>query len=291
MSDIARALAAGAAALIAAGIEDARAEARLLLAYVSGLTPAQLFNRSERPLDGEAERAFNALISRRSAGEPLSYLTGIREFWSLPFCVTPETLIPRPDTETVVELALDVFSTRPPPAAILDMGTGSGCLLLALLTEYPDAVGTGLDASPGAIAVAQSNAVALGLDGRCRMINGSWSAGLEETFDLIVSNPPYIPGGDIATLARDVRAYEPTSALDGGPDGLDAYRALLPVAMGGLNADGVIVLEIGIGQADAVCEIAAEVGLQVTNRRRDLAGIERALSLHKKSVGITGGNR
>lgn len=291
MSDIARALAAGAAALIAAGVEDARAEARLLLAYVSGLTPAQLFSRSERPLDGEAERTFNALISRRATGEPLAYLTGTREFWSLPFRVTPETLIPRPDTETVVELALDAFSTRHPPAAILDMGTGSGCLLLALLTEFPDAVGTGLDASTGAIAVAQSNAVALGLDGRCRMINGSWSDGLEGTFDLIVSNPPYIPGGDIASLERDVREHEPASALDGGPDGLDAYRELLPVAMGALNADGVIVLEVGIGQADDVSEIAEQVGLQVTNRRRDLADIERALSLHKKSVGITGGNR
>lgn len=290
MSDIAQALTAATATLAAAGIESARAEARLLLAHASSLTPAQLFSRSDSRLDDLVRAELEALLARRTVGEPLAYLTGSREFWSLPFRVTPQTLIPRPDTETVVELALEEFASRPPPASVLDMGTGTGCLVLSLLTEFPDANGIGLDASPGAISVARSNAAALGLDERCRMVEGSWSDGPLGSFDLIVSNPPYIPGGDIATLARDVREHEPVSALDGGVDGLDAYRALLPVAAESLKPNGVIVLELGIGQADAVCDIAGRANLRIGKRRRDLAGIDRALSLHKKSVGITGGN-
>lgn len=288
MSEISAALTEGEAALTAAGIDNPRNEARLLLGHVLGITPAQVFARADDDLAANNLKTFYTLLSARCEGTPLAHLTGQREFWSMNFHVTPATLIPRPDTETLVELVESSFKDRPPPNAVLDLGTGSGCILLALLSVFENADGVGLDMSKDACRIAAANARALGFEKRARIIEGSWADGIDGTFDMIVSNPPYIPSADIETLDIDVRGYEPLGALDGGVDGLDAYRALIPAAIPALSEEGMLVLEVGIGQADDVSEIAFVHGLVAGPRRKDLAGIERAVSFYKKGVGIVG---
>lgn len=289
MTVIRDALHAAAGALATAGIEGAKAEARLLAAFVTGLTPAQIFSRDDMELSGDDAAQFDAMIRRRIAGEPLAYIIGGREFWSLPFIVTPATLIPRPDTESVIELVVKLFTGRNAPQQILDIGTGSGCLLLALLHTYGDARGVGVDISGAALKIASENAATLGLGDRAVMIEGGWSAKQPGPFDLIVSNPPYIPSGDIENLDVTVRAFEPLSALDGGIDGLDAYRHVLAEAFDILHDDGWLVLEVGIDQAAGVTEIARISGFIPGPGQPDIAGIDRALAFHKKSVGIPGG--
>ena len=276
-------------ALEVAGIEGAKAEARALAAFVTGLTPAQIFSRDDTELSDADAAQFDAVIRRRIAGEPAAYIMGVREFWSLPFKVTPATLIPRPDTESVIDLAIQLFADRTPPQQILDIGTGSGCLVLALLDIYADAHGIGTDISVCALSVAAENAMTLGLSNRATMVEGAWSAQQAEPFDLIVSNPPYIPRHDIENLDVTVRDFEPLLALDGGADGLDAYRHVLAEAVDIVTDGGWIVLEVGIDQADTVTEIARNLGLLAGPRQRDIAGIDRALAFHKKSVGIPGG--
>tara|TARA_R110000868_G_scaffold66594_5_gene198298 strand:+ start:77528 stop:78403 length:876 start_codon:yes stop_codon:yes gene_type:complete len=283
------ALEAAARALEVAGIEGAKAEARALAAFVTGLTPAQIFSRDDTELSDADAAQFDAVIRRRIAGEPAAYIMGVREFWSLPFKVTPATLIPRPDTESVIDLAIQLFADRTPPQQILDIGTGSGCLVLALLDIYADAHGIGTDISVCALSVAAENAMTLGLSNRATMVEGAWSAQQAEPFDLIVSNPPYIPRHDIENLDVTVRDFEPLLALDGGADGLDAYRHVLAEAVDIVTDGGWIVLEVGIDQADTVTEIARNLGLLAGPRQRDIAGIDRALAFHKKSVGIPGG--
>tara|TARA_R110000787_G_scaffold285173_2_gene400266 strand:+ start:227131 stop:228006 length:876 start_codon:yes stop_codon:yes gene_type:complete len=283
------ALEAAARALEVAGIEGAKAEARALAAFVTGLTPAQIFSRDDIELSDADAAQFDAVIRRRIAGEPAAYIMGVREFWSLPFKVTPATLIPRPDTESVIDLAIQLFADRTPPQQILDIGTGSGCLVLALLDIYADAHGIGTDISVCALSVAAENAMTLGLSNRATMVEGAWSAQQAEPFDLIVSNPPYIPRHDIENLDVTVRDFEPLLALDGGADGLDAYRHVLAEAVDIVTDGGWIVLEVGIDQADTVTEIARNLGLLAGPRQRDIAGIDRALAFHKKSVGIPGG--
>ncbi len=273
-----------------AGIDGARAEARLLAAFVTGLTPAQIFSRDDASFSEADAARFDAVIRRRAGGEPAAYITGVREFWSLPFKVTPATLIPRPDTESVIELAAQLFAARTPPYDILDIGTGSGCLVLTLLHIYPEAQGVGTDISALGLSVAAENAATLGLAHRVHMISGAWLAQQRGPFDLVVSNPPYIPSSDIDGLEATVRGFEPLSALDGGADGLDAYRHVLAEAADVLRDDGWIVLEVGIGQAAFVSEIARDCGLSAGPRHHDIAGIERALAFHKKSVGIPGGS-
>ncbi len=290
MTVIRDALEAAARALEGAGIEGAKAEARLLAASVMGLTPAQIFSRDDTELSDADAAQFDAVIRRRVAGEPAAYITGVREFWSLTFKVTPATLIPRPDTESVIDLAVQLFADRGAPRQVLDIGTGSGCLVLALLDTYPDARGIGTDISARAISVASENAMTLGLSDRVAMVEGAWSAQQAGPFDLIVSNPPYIPRHDIENLDVTVRDFEPLSALDGGGDGLDAYRHVLAEAFDIMTDDGWVVLEVGIDQADTVTEIARNLGLLAGPRQRDIAGINRALAFHKKSVGIPGGN-
>lgn len=290
MTVIRDALEAAARALEGAGIAGAKAEARALAAFVTGLTPAQIFSRDDTELSDADAARFDAVIRRRITGEPAAYIIGLREFWSLPFKVTPATLIPRPDTESVIELVMQLFADRARPQRILDIGTGSGCLVLALLDIYADACGIGTDISAPALSVASENAKALGLSGRATMIEGAWSAQQAGPFDLIVSNPPYIPSPDIATLEPTVRAFEPLSALDGGADGLDAYRNVLAEVPDILSNAGWVVLEVGIHQADPVTEIARNLGLVEGPRQCDIAGIDRALSFHKKSVGILGGS-
>lgn len=278
-------------ALAKAGLDQPRIEARTLLSHVLKMSSAQILSRGDTEIEVAALSAYRDAVSSRCAGMPLAYITGTREFWSLPLQVSPATLIPRPDTETVVELVLEHYRNRRQPDTILDLGTGSGCLLLALLTEFPDAHGTGIDLSADACSMASANAALLGLAGRSTWVTGSWTETISRTYDLIVSNPPYIPTHGIGMLQIDVRDYEPINALDGGVDGLDAYRSLFPLAENALAPEGLLAVEIGIDQGIAVSGIATESGLVSGPARVDLSGIERALSFYKKGVGINEATR
>ena len=266
-----------AARLAAAGIEDARSEAWLLLAIATGRSRAELVAGAQAPLDPVEEERLEALAARRLAREPMAYIVGEREFWSLPLQVGPAVLVPRPESETVVEAALAEVRDRSAPLRILDLGTGSGCLLLALLSELPHASGLGVDRSAEALVIAVHNAARLGLAGRAAFCEGDWGRGLAGPFDLIVSNPPYVARADAASLAPEVRAFEPEEALFAGPDGLCAYRALAPDCVRLLAKDGPTCLEIGQGQGAAVAEIMGGHGLRLVASRPDLAGIERCL--------------
>ncbi len=270
----------GARRLAAAGIEDARREARLILALALGIEPVSVTGYPERPVPDPGP--FEALIARRARREPLSHLTGRREFWSLEFETGPATLDPRPDSETVVAAALAAVADPNAPLRLLDLGTGTGCLLLALLHELPKAAGLGIDASPEALAVADRNAARLGLEPRVKFGGGNWGDSLDGPFDLIVCNPPYIPSAEIAELAPEVAVFEPRVALDGGPDGLGAYRALAPDVARLLAGDGMAILEIGAGQRRAAEQIVVSQGLVVTGISHDLAGHERCLSVRKR---------
>lgn len=279
-ASIGECLAAAARRLTEAGIPDARRESRSILAHALGIEPVAVLGYPERPV-GDTSR-FEELIERRAAREPLSHLTGHREFWSLDFAVTPDTLDPRPDSETVVEAALKRFTGRAAPASILDLGAGTGCLLLALLHELPDAAGVGVDILPAAVEVARGNAEKLGLGGRARFFVGDWGAALAGPFDLIVANPPYIPTGEIAGLQREVAQYEPRRALDGGPDGLEGYRALAGDLGRLLAPKGAAILEFGMGQANNVAHILESSGLHVEDFAADLSGALRCAVCRKR---------
>jgi release factor glutamine methyltransferase len=263
--------------LEAAGIEDARSEAWLLLAAATGRSRAELIAGAAPPMSPVEEERLEALAARRLAREPMAYILGTREFWSLPLQVTPAVLVPRPESETVVEAALAEIADRAAPLRILDLGTGSGCLLLALLSELPQASGLGVDRSAAALAIAGTNAERLGLAERAAFREGDWGRGLEDRFDLIVSNPPYVARTDRESLAPEVRAFEPEGALFAGPDGLSAYHALAPDCARLLADDGVVLLEIGQGQGVSVAGIMRQHGLALVASRPDLAGIERCL--------------
>jgi release factor glutamine methyltransferase len=265
----------GAAVLRDAGIDSPRREARLLLGHALGLPVATLL-RDPHALADAAD--YDVLIARRAAHEPLAFITGRREFWSLDFAVSSATLIPRPESETLIEAALAAFAHRAPPTRILDLGTGTGCLLLSALHEFPTAFGIGTDRAPGAAILASANAAALGLADRTAFLCGDWAAPLDARFDLVLCNPPYIPTSDIDGLMPEVACHEPQTALDGGADGLEAYRRTVPSLPALLQPEGVAVLELGIGQAAAVAALAAESGLVATTRP-DLNGIARALVL------------
>ena len=264
----------------AAGVATPGLDARVLLCAAATIDHAGLLREPDAVL-GEAAQRLGAFARRRLQGEPVARILGQREFWSLTLKVTPDVLDPRADTEALVEAALAHCSQRRTEALrVLDLGTGSGALLAALLTEWPQASGVGIDRSPAACAVASANLCALGLSGRSMIICADWSAALgRQKFDLIVSNPPYIETAAIATLAQEVRGHDPLAALDGGPDGLDCYRALAGVLPGLLAADGFAVLELGQGQAAAVSGLMVASGLRVANVGRDLGGTERALVL------------
>ncbi len=273
----AEALRRGASVLEGAGIERPQLEARLLLAHALGTSQEALLGDPRRPVD---MALYEPLLARRAEHEPLALITGRREFWSLPFAVSPATLIPRADTETLLEAALALFPDRGGVASILDLGTGTGCLLLAALTEFPAAFGVGVDVALGAARLAADNARALGLAGRAAFLVGDWAASLVGRFDLILCNPPYIEAAAIPTLMPDVRQYEPASALDGGPDGLDAYRRITPTLPDLLSSIGAAVLELGEGQGAFVAGLARDAGLAF-EARADLAGIPRALVLRQ----------
>jgi release factor glutamine methyltransferase len=263
--------------LAAAGIDGARREARLLLAHALGVQPARLLGDRNAAV---AADALDALVARRAAREPLALITGRWEFWSLDLAVSPATLIPRADSETLIEAALTAFQDRDAPRRILDLGTGTGCLLLAALHEFPSAFGIGVDLVPAAARLAGRNAAALGLAGRAAFLCADWAAPLAARFDLVLCNPPYIPAADIAGLMPEVALHEPASALSGGADGLDAYRALIPRLADLLAPGGAAILELGAGQAASVSRLAAAHGL-ATSLRADLAGIDRALTLRQ----------
>lgn len=249
-----------------------RLDAELLLAHVLGVDRLVMLAGREPVTPAQAAR-FAALAARRRRHEPIAYIIGAREFWSLDLRVTPDVLIPRADSETLIEAALE---SGVKPATILDLGTGSGALLLAALSEWPAARGLGVDRSGGAIAVARENARRLGMAARARFVRGNWADSLVGKFDLILCNPPYVEQD--APLAPDVAAYEPASALFAGADGLDAYRILLPEVRRLLADGGVAIFEFGAGQAEALVALAADQGLAAT-LRRDLGGHQRALIL------------
>lgn len=257
--------------LQAAGITDARREARILLAGALGVDAAGLLS-----LPDVEEAAFERHLARREQREPLAYILGVKEFWGLEFAVSPATLIPRPDSETLIEAALAALPERQRVKQILDLGTGTGCLLLAALSEFYQAFGVGVDLSPEAAALAARNARTLGLAHRAVFIAGSWSDSLQQKFDLVLSNPPYIPREDLPGLMPEVAQFEPESALAGGEDGLFAYRAILGVLPGLLTESGIAVLELGAEQAEHVGALAGAAGFRV-DIRADLANIARAM--------------
>lgn len=263
----------GAAILRTAGIDNPRLEARLLLAQTLGV-PSETILR-DRNVAAEVP-GYDSKIARRAAHEPLALILGKREFWSLEFAVSKDTLIPRGDSETLVEAALAAFPERSVVRRVLDLGTGTGCLLLAALQEFPQAFGVGVDCVPGAARLAARNAAALGFAGRSAFLVADWAAPLSGRFDLVLSNPPYIPTQDLAGLMPEVAGHEPGSALDGGRDGLTAYRRILAMLPALLTPGGVGIIELGIGQADEVAALAIAVGF-ATDFRDDLAGIPRVL--------------
>jgi release factor glutamine methyltransferase len=265
--------------LRAAGIDSPELDARLLVAYALGLDHAALAAAGARVLSRDEADAIAALGRRRLAREPVARLLGVKEFWSLKLRVDTATLVPRPETETVVEAALAAFdaaAARSNALRIADLGTGSGALLLALLAELPQALGVGTDVSLGALAVARDNARRLG-QSRAAFLACDMAAALNGPFDLVVANPPYIRSGDIAALAPEVRDFDPRSALDGGADGLDCYRTIAATVPRLLAPGGALVVEIGAGQAPAVSALLSAAGLAGARPRPDLNGVPRAL--------------
>ena len=263
-----------------AGIEDADVDARLLVGHALHLDRARLIAQSDRILEAREINVISALAARRLKREPVSRILGQKEFWSIALAITPDVLVPRPETETVVEGALDFVvrgGLRMERLRILDIGTGSGALLLALLRELPNATGIGTDISTGALKVARENAARCGVEGRCTFVVCDIASVVEGPFDLLVSNPPYIAHDEITSLAPEVKNYDPTVALDGGDDGLAAYRAIAADAKRLLAPGARMFVELGAGQEAAVRDLFTNVGLTAGTARTDLAGIPRVL--------------
>jgi release factor glutamine methyltransferase len=262
-----------------AELDSPELDARLLVGHALGLDHTALTIDSGRSLGGDAARVLAALVTRRLEREPVARILGVKEFWGLPLRLNDATLVPRPETETIVEAALatvDSAGPRTRALRIADLGTGSGALLIALLTELPNATGIGTDMSRDALAAAQDNASRLGVAARTEFAICDFGAALPGRFDLVVSNPPYIASADIDTLSPEVRR-DPRSALDGGADGLDCYRTIAEQAARLLKPDGDLVVELGIGQEPAVAKLFRAVGLIPSPARPDLLGIPRAL--------------
>ncbi len=272
------ALRAAAASLTAAGIEESRREARILLAHALSTDQAGLLRRGDGVLTPNEAAGFGQLIARRAARVPAAILLGHREFWSLDFLVTPDTLIPRPESELIIEIAAAVHADQA-MRHILDLGTGTGCLLLSALTECAGAWGVGVDRSPPAAALARRNAERLGLAGRAAIMAGHWAEAITGRFDLLLCNPPYIPAADIAGLMPEVALHEPPLALAGGADGLDPYRLLFPDLHRLLAPGGTAIFEFGVGQARPLLDLARHAGLFIQGVRADLGGHDRVMIL------------
>lgn len=271
-----------------AGIETASLDARLLIQHVLSLSHAQFISAPQRYLSDDELKALAVLSLRRLEREPVSRIFGEAEFWSLPFTLSPDTLDPRPDTETLVELALDVIEKKPLfDGRILDLGTGSGCILLALLSELPLANGCGVDISGGALETARRNAKRLGLAKRSDFICSDWFSAVSGHYNLILSNPPYIPGEVIESLSPEVAQYDPRRALDGGASGLEPYHILFEGAPRVLKDDGWLIVEFGEGQLEDIFKLldASPLGGLIDRRviKADLAGIDRVLAVHRRS--------
>jgi release factor glutamine methyltransferase len=279
---IRQAYAAAVRQLREAGVASPELDARLLLANAGGWSREAFMAQPDSALTPETAAHFAAAIARRAGGEPVSRITGMREFYGREFLLDEHTLDPRPDTETLIEAALD-FAARKAwhdaPLRLLDLGTGTGCILLTLLAELPYAYGIGVDISDDALIVAVANARRLGLESRATFVNGDWLDGMAGMFDLILANPPYVATDEIADLAREVKDHDPCRALDGGADGLDSYRRIATEVSASLVPGGALILEIGAGQADAVCDLfhAAGAGLDEPAIRHDLSGLPRAV--------------
>jgi release factor glutamine methyltransferase len=284
MTNVAELLAAGARRLVASGVESARLDARVLLAHVLNKQTGEVFGNGA--VSNDTVTHFDTLIARRAAREPVAYITGHKEFWSLDFEVGPGVLVPRPETETLVEQTLLEFPDRTAPLEAIDLGTGSGCILLSFLAEYPGAKGIGIERSPAAIVHARRNAARLAP--RCELIESDWSLAPAGPFDVVFSNPPYLAQKELALAAPELRT-EPEGALVAGADGLDAYRALSPVIAARLKPNGRVFLEIGAAQADAVAAILAAEGLETLRSAPDLSGAPRCIVARpQKTVGMTG---
>jgi len=275
------------ARLRANSVESAELDARLLIGAVLDLDLTGLIAAASRRLTDAEAALLEGFAGRRAATEPVARILGAKEFWGLPLSLTSATLVPRPDTETVVEAALEILRAEvgydeDRPLRIADIGVGSGAILLALLHERPNAWGIGTDVSEAALRTAKANARQLGLAPRAAFVACDYAAALSGAFDLIVSNPPYIRSGDIDALEPEVRDHDPRRALDGGPDGLDAYRLIVPQAARLLAPGGALVLEIGLDQSGDVASLLTMAGLNLPGEpKNDLAGIRRAVTGRK----------
>jgi release factor glutamine methyltransferase len=270
------ALEAAIARLSAVGVDNPRMDARLLLCHSACLELANIIVDPNVVLADECFRKFETLVERREKREPVSHLIGEREFWSLPFIVTADVLDPRPASETLIEAALDHVRDRSEPVSVLDLGTGSGCLLIAVLSELPGARGVGVDTSEAALVIARRNAEKNLVDDCTTFVSSSWGRSVSGSFDLILSNPPYLSESERDDLEPEVAMYEPASALFAGKDGLSAYREVAPDILRLLNPDGVAAIECGRDQMTTVIEIFDDAGLRHVETRCDLDGIERS---------------
>lgn len=273
------------AAFREAGIDGGDGDARFLLLHVLDITQTELVLSGAEPIGEQGAKRLGEAMRRRLAGEPVARILGEWEFWGLPFILNTATLVPRPDTETMVEAALALHATRDRPLRLLDLGTGSGCILIALLSEWKQAFGLGLDRSHEALACARTNARINGVGRRAAFLAGDWCSALGKPFDLVLSNPPYIPSATIPSLSREVRCHDPIRALDGGEDGLAAYRRIAAEVSGAadgrrlLTPNGALVFEVGHDQAEDVLRIGHEAGFAAGSVRRDLADHARVVTL------------
>ena len=275
MQSVAAQLAHARQALAPVAGEAAAIEARALAAHAWGVSPEVLVRDAASLRDAAP---LLQLVSRRLKHEPVSQIVGTKEFWKDTFFVTPDVLTPRADSETMVEELLRQRTDQSVGLRVLDLGTGSGCLMLSALREYPNATAVAADQSEAALAVAAQNAAALQLAARCTFVRSNWCSNVEGKFDVVLSNPPYIPTLDIAGLDVDVQGYEPHTALDGGADGLDCYRSIVSQITSHLNDGALILFEVGMGQAEDVAQLGSAHGLTLSTIACDLAGIARIVA-------------
>ena len=284
-------LAGAVSTLSRAGFAEPRRLARRLVASVLELTPAELLGYPEQVLDQRQTACVRSALDRMAEREPLSRILGRREFWGLEFALSRDTLDPRPETETVIEAVLRRVPEREALLRFLDLGTGTGCILLALLSEFPAATGFGIDIAHGAAVTARRNAAALGVGERAHFLAGDWRTAISGQFDVIVSNPPYIAHAALADLPREVALYDPRLALDGGPDGFTAYRSLVIDLLQSLQPGGVFACEVESDQAPTVAAMLRASGLAIDGCERDLAGFTRCVVARapQKTIGMRSG--
>jgi release factor glutamine methyltransferase len=279
--DITRALDIAITDFKSVNIESAYLDARLLLCAATGLSEMSLITQPERKLSLSEAKHLSKMVLRRMANEPVSQILGYKEFWSLKFEVSSDVLTPRPDSETVIEAIMKYIQKLTDPIRVLDLGTGSGCLLLALLSQYPNAEGVGVDIKKPAVLLAQKNAERLGLNNRSAFVVSDWGESVDSNFDVIISNPPYVSTAQINDLSPEVALYEPRCALDGGLDGLDSYRILFPFTKSTLVSGGLAFFEISYDQQEAIKTLAETSGLGVLGFQLDIAGVPRVAILRQ----------